>query len=230
MIVTTSVTVRHQLNAEGVEAGATVWNGVPHRGPRPPLAAPPTVAFSGRLVPLKGADVLLRAFAIVVAQIREARLLIVGDGVERKNLERLTAELGLSPHVRMSGWLAPAEAERHVEGAWVQAVASFSEHFSLVAGEAAMRGTAVVASAVGGLFDAVQDGRTGFLVPPGNPDALAERLLRLLRDRKLAEEMGRAGRVRALEHFDIKTCAANFVRLYRTLRRDRADAAEAARH
>ncbi len=229
LIVTNSVTVRHELNAEGVEAGATVWNGVPYREPRPPLAAPPTVAFSGRLVPLKGADVLLHAFAKVVAQIPEAQLVIVGDGPERNNLERLTAELGLSPHVRMCGWLSPAEAERHVEGAWVQAVPSFSEHFSLVAGEAAMRGTAVVGGSVGGLFDAVEDGRTGFLVPPGDTDALAERLLRLLRDRELAEEMGRAGRERALAHFDIETCAANFVRLYGTLSRDR-DGAQIARH
>lgn len=229
LIVTNSVNVRHQLNAEGVEAGATVWNGVPYREPRPPLAARPTVAFSGRLVPLKGADVLLRAFVRVVEQVPEARLLIVGDGVERGRLERLAAELGLSPHVMMCGWLAPAEAARHVEGAWVQAVPSFSEHFSLAAGEAAMRGTAVVASSVGGLLDVVQDGRTGFLVPPGDADALAERLLRLLRDRALAEEMGRAARERALEHFDLKTCAANFVRLYRTLCGDRA-VAEAARH
>ena len=222
LIVTNSLAIKRELIAEGVEASATVWNGVPYGEARPPLCGPPTVVFAGRLVPLKGVDVLLRAFAAVVRQIPEAQLMIAGDGVERGNLERLAFDLKLSSHVRMFGQLASAELERHFEVGWVQAVPSFSEMFASTAVEAAMRGTAVVASSVGGLPEIVREGRTGFLVPPGDVDALSERLLKLLTDRKLAEELGRAARARALEHFDLITCAANFARLYDTLCADRA--------
>jgi glycosyltransferase involved in cell wall biosynthesis len=221
-IVANSESVRRQLTSEGIEVTDVVWNGVPVQPPRPPLTAPPTVGFAGSMIPLKGVDVLLRAFATVVRQLPAAQLLVVGSGAERKRLEQLVADLELSSHVSLTGHLTRAEMESRLAVAWVQAVPSFAETFGLVAAEAAMRGTAVVASAVGGLSEIVQDGRTGFLIAPGHPDALAEKLVCLLKDRALAERMGQAGREFGLSRLSLTTSVDRFERLYHTLCRSQA--------
>src|SRR5262249_4108104 len=153
----------------------------PVEPPRAPLSEPPTVVFAGRLVREKGVDILLHAFVKVVARIPEARLLVIGAGPERDILVQLIGALRLAPNVSMIGHITHSEMEHYCAEAWVQAVPSrWAEPFGLVAAEAMMRGTAVVASASGGLAEIIQEGQTGFLVPPGDVNALAEDLLRLL--------------------------------------------------
>ncbi len=221
-IVAVSHAVQRRLLAEGIEPVEVIWNGVPAAARRAPLSGPPTVAFAGRLVPEKGADVLIRAWAGVAAQFGEARLLVAGDGPQRPGLEKLVADRGLSSHVTLLGHLPRAEVERRFAAAWVQAVPSrWDEPFGIVAAEAMMRGTAVVASDAGGLAEIVRHDRTGLLVPPGDADALAEALIRLLRDRETAENMGRAGREVARSHFSETTYVENFVRTYETLLSER---------
>jgi starch synthase len=85
----------------------------------------------------------------------------------------------------------------------------------MVALEAAERGRAVIASAVGGLPEIVDDGRTGVLVPPGDSSALAEALVGLAGDLERAVTMGRAGRERALAEFSLERCADRTEELYR---------------
>jgi len=119
----------------------------------------------------------------------------------------------------MLGHLSHPEMECLFDGAWVQTVPSlWAEPFGLVAVEAMMRGTAVVASDSGGLSEIVQHGRTGFLIPTGNIRALAEALLLLLKDRGLAEQMGEAGHEIALARFNETAYVDSFVQLYQTLR------------
>ena len=204
--------------ADGIEAVEVVRNGIPIRPPRSPLVSPPTVAFAGRLVREKGADVLMRAFAKVVAQLPKARLLVAGEGPEEACLARLIVDLGLSASVSMLGYLPRQEMEHRFDAAWVQAVPSrWMEPFGNVALEAMMRGTAVVASDAGGFAEIVQNGETGLLVPPGDADALAQGLVRLLRDRELAERMGSTGRRFALTHFSDAMLVDGFIRLYQAL-------------
>jgi glycosyltransferase involved in cell wall biosynthesis len=218
LVVANSEATKRYLVAEGIEPVKVVWNGVPVQLPRPPLAPPPTVVFAGRLVREKGVDVLLHAFVKVVARIPVARLLVIGDGPERDTLGALIAKLGLVPNVSVFGHLSRSEMERHCAKAWVQAVPSrWAEPFGLVAAEAMMRGTAVVASASGGLTEIIQDGKTGFLAPPDDPNALAETLVRLLSDRELTEQIGMAGRRFAREHLGQATSVDRFVELYQTL-------------
>lgn len=218
LIVANSHAVKACLVAEGIGPVEVIWYGVPVRPLRPSLLSPPTVVFAGRLVREKGVDVLVRAFAAVVTHLSEARLLVVGEGPEREHLEKLITDLGLSSRVALLGHLPHEEAERVCATAWVQAVPSrWAEPFGIVAAEALMRGTAVVASNAGGLAEIVQDGQTGLLVPPGDVDALAAALLRLLRDRELAEQLGQAGRQSALVHFNEDACIEKFLAVYHRL-------------
>jgi glycosyltransferase involved in cell wall biosynthesis len=218
LIVANSEAVKVRLIAEGIAPVEVVHHSVATRPARPPLAPPPTVGFAGRLIREKGVDVLLRAFATVAARIPEARLLIAGAGPERERLEGLIASRHLSSSISLLGHLTPPELERSLASAWVQAVPSrWEEPFGLVAVEAMMRGTAVVASASGGLLEIVRHGESGLLVPPSDPATLAEALLLLLQDRSLAERMGRAGREVALTQFSLASCADRFVQSYRAL-------------
>ena len=216
LITTNSHAMRSRLMQEGVEVTDVVWNAVPTRAPRLRLSSPPTVAFAGRLLLEKGADILVRAFGRIATEIPDARLVLAGDGLERKRLEGLVADLGLSARVSMTGYILHAEMERLFDAAWVQAVPSrWDESFGRVAAEAMMRGTAVVASDSGGLTEIVgNDRQRGILVPPGNEKALAEALFLLLRNRELAEQMGNAGREFALVHFNQEAYVNKILRLY----------------
>ena len=218
-IVANSRWTRRRLEEDGVPVDEVVWNGVPVVPPRAALAAVPTLAFAGRLVPEKGLDVLLEAFRRVRERLPEARLVIAGDGPERDALALRVAALGQGRHVERLGHRPRAELDARLGSAWVQAVPSiWEEPFGLVAPEAMMRGVAVVASDAGGLSEIVEDGRTGRLVRRGDPGALAEALLGILSDRELAERMGRAGRERALEHFDETRYVDRFVEIYEELK------------
>ena len=218
LIIANSEAVRSRLVAEGIRPAEVIWNGIPIQPSRPPLSFPPTVAFAGRLVQEKGVDVLLKAFAKVVGQVPEARLLLAGEGPQQEHLRGLIAKLGLSTNVSMLGHIPRRELEQHFAPAWVQAVPSIREEtFGLVAAEAMMRGTAVVASSSGGLTEIVQNGQTGFLVPPGGVNGMAEALLHLLEDRDLAEQMGKSAREFALRHFTGEICVEKFIALYQNL-------------
>ncbi len=227
LVAALSSEMRDKLVAEGIGPVEVVHNGVAERPPRPRLAtqtgedAVPTVVYAGRLVPEKGVDVLLRALARVRKgpnAVPNARLLAAGQGTEAESLRVLASELGLADAVTWLGHLPREEMERHFDSAWVQAVPSlWAEPFGNVSTEAMMRGTAVVASAVGGQTDIVIDGQTGFLVPPGDVDALAARLRYVLRDRTVAETMGQIGRRRALAQFSEAYRTQRFVEIYERL-------------
>lgn len=137
----------------------------------------PRIFFNGRLDREKGVRELLLAFAKVASTNPIVTLRIAGQGPEREKLEDLTRELGLEQRVKFLGWLEPAEVERELSEAWVLAAPSlWAEPLGLVALEAIVRRVPVVASAVGGFAEIVEEGVTGTLVRPGDVDALADRL------------------------------------------------------
>jgi glycosyltransferase involved in cell wall biosynthesis len=219
VIVANSEAVRRALIAEGIDVSHVIHHGVPARPPRPPLRDPPTIAFAGRLVREKGVDVLLHALARIATELPSVRLLIAGDGPERSRLAQLAGDLGLTDAVAMAGHLPRGEVERWFDSAWVQAVPSrWAEPFGIVATEALMRGTAVVATDPGGMAEIVEHGHTGYLVPRGDVDALAAALLALLRDREHAERMGHAAREAAIRSFCEPRSASKFIELYESLR------------
>ncbi len=218
MFVANSDAVRLHLEAEGFDPVEVIRHGVRVHPAGPPLAVAPTVVFAGRLVREKGADVLLRAFAEVSKKVPEARLVIAGDGPESDTLKALMSDLDVTSRVTMPGHVPHAELIDHFGGAWVQVVPSlWAEPLGIVAIEAMMRGTAVVASDSGGLREIVEHERTGFLTPPGNERALAHALEIIMSDRRRTEQMGQAGRRRALDVFNEDKVTDRMVQLYERL-------------
>ena len=146
-----------------------------------------------RLAPEKGIDVLLSA----MERLPDARLLVAGDGPERNELEASAGK-----NVAFLGFVEdiPALLER----AALVVVPSRSEGLGLSALEAMAAGKPVVASRIGGLCEVVVHGETGLLVPPGDPEALAEALKSLLADPARARKMGEAGRARVRAEFDVQ--------------------------
>jgi glycosyltransferase involved in cell wall biosynthesis len=166
----------------------------------------------GRLMPQKGVEHLLHALAAMKA---EASLDIVGDGPSRGALEGLSRELGVSARVRWHGQLAQSELPRLYQSAAAVVVPSADEGLGLVAVEALLCETPVVAFDSGGLRDVIQHDRTGLLVPPGDRAALARTLDGLLSRDGRGSDLGKAGRLYALSAFAPESAARRYAEIYR---------------
>lgn len=217
-MVTTSSAMKERLEAEGVGPFQIIPNGCEERPARPPLGSEPRLAYAGRLSAEKGVDTLLRAFKRLLEQIPRVRLAIVGDGPLRDSLQELARKLEIADEVEFTGPLLTTEMERRLETAWVQVVPSkWDEPFGMVAIEAMMRGTAVLASNSGGLRDIVRNGETGLLVAPDEVEAWASALTALLSDRDRCEAMGAAGRKVALDEYTVGQKIDRILSLYENL-------------
>jgi glycosyltransferase involved in cell wall biosynthesis len=186
----------------GIEPGAP---------PDPYAGAEPRLLCVGRLIPIKGHDVLLRALAEARAQVPGLSLDLAGAGPLEPELRSRALRLGLDGAVRFLGHVSPPP----FEDAAVVVVPSLGEGFGMVALEAMERGRAVVASAVGGLPEIVADGDTGLVVPVGDAGSLARALVALASDPARARSLGEAGRRRALAEFRQERCTELHERLYR---------------
>jgi glycosyltransferase involved in cell wall biosynthesis len=188
----------------------TIHNGVPdiaveakHRaGPGPIVGA------VGRIEEQKGFDVLLRAFR----DVESATLVIVGDGSERDRLQDLARELGIEERVTWQGW--SENARSYLPSFDVFVLPSRFEGFPLVVLEAHLAETAVVATDVGSVSEAVLDGDTGLLVPPADADALTVAIRDLLADVELRRRLATRGRRLVLERFTADHMARAFRELY----------------
>lgn len=181
----------------------TIVNGVDldHFRPAPPQrgAGPPVIGCTARLHAKNDHATLLRAFARVFVRWPEVRLLLVGRGPEEARLRALADALGVSPLVHFLGEqpdVAPYLAQMDL---YVQA--SVAEGMPNSVLEAMAIGLPVVATSAGGTTEVVQDGETGFLVPPRDVVALADAIQKVLQDPRMAKTFGRAGRARVEAHF-----------------------------
>jgi glycosyltransferase involved in cell wall biosynthesis len=181
-------------------------------GVEPYAGSEPRFLCIGRLIPVKGHLVLLRALAQARAREPGLVLQIAGQGPLEPALKAYAKELGLSGAVRFLGYVSPIQAA--IEGAAAVVVPSLGEGFGMVALEAMERGRPVIASDVGGLPEIVADGETGFVVPAGDAEALADAMVALASDLPRAAAMGKAGRRRALESFTQERSTQGIERLY----------------
>lgn len=159
----------------------------------------PILLVAARLEPQKGHSVLLNAMPDVVREFPNVRLVCLGDGALRNELEAQTARLGLGSNVTFVGfrsnvqdWLALCD---------FTVLPSFFEGLPLVAIESLAAGRPMVASAVDGTPEVVVDGRTGITVPPGEPKALAQAICSMLRSAEMRNRMAEQGRTWVLDHF-----------------------------
>jgi glycosyltransferase involved in cell wall biosynthesis len=168
----------------------------------------------GRLVPIKGFDLLARALPALVAQIPSARVLLVGDGAERAHLGAIAASMGVAERLRMTG--ETTDVASYLAAADVVAVPSRNEGMGRVIVEAMALGLPVVATTVGGIPDVVTDGECGRLVEPEDTDALAAALIELGRDPALRRKLGEAA-VRRAEAFSTAVASEKLLAVYATL-------------
>jgi glycosyltransferase involved in cell wall biosynthesis len=149
-----------------------------------------TFVFVGRLTEQKALPVALDALARVSA----ARLVLVGDGPERGALERRARQLGIADRVEFRGSLPRHEVLRVLAGARAAVLSSAWENLPHAAVEALSVGVPVVATAVGGVPEVVRDQENGLLVPPNDPEALAEALRRILEESELRDRLAASAR------------------------------------
>jgi glycosyltransferase involved in cell wall biosynthesis len=168
--------------------------------------------FVGRLTRQKGVDLLLRALAKLP---RAMTLDVVGDGDERESLERLAGELAVRDRVRFHGTRGQRELVDFYRAAAALVVPSSDEGLGLVAVEAMLCETPVVAFESGGIPDVVQHERTGLLVTERSPDALADAVERLLGREDRGAALGAAGRLHAVSTFAPESVARRYLDIYR---------------
>ena len=159
------------------------------------------------------------AFHLVVSRQPDARLVIVGDGPDRSMIESRISQLGLNRSITILPEVPHVDIPAIVRGFDVMVLPSNAESFGVVALEAASCEVPVVASNIGGLPEVVSDGKTGFLVAPGNVPQLADRLLQLLTTPELRQEFGRQGRALVREKYDWQKCVDRVEDVYMDLSR-----------
>jgi glycosyltransferase involved in cell wall biosynthesis len=158
---------------------------------------------------------LLRAMPIVLKECPDARLLLVGEGKDRAAVEQEIETLGIGRKVSVLG---SREDINDLMGlSDILVFPSRFEGFGIAVTEAMAAGKPVVASRVPPITELVEEGGSGFLVEPANPQAFASAIVRLAKDRGLAEAMGLRGRQIAQAKFDVARCAAGWQDVYRTI-------------
>jgi colanic acid/amylovoran biosynthesis glycosyltransferase len=191
--------------------------------PRADFEETPLILHVARLVEVKGTRYLLRAFATVARKYDRVQLLIIGDGPLRRQLHALTASLGMQdrveflgavPHVAVLSWMRKA-AMLVLPG--IRTATGREEGLGMVLLEAAATGLPIVGSRVGGIPECLLEGKTGFLVPERDEDALARRMAELLEDPVRRLRMGAAGRALVEDRFDIDRQSAVLENFYDSL-------------
>lgn len=167
------------------------------------------LAAIGRFVEQKGQMGLVQSLAKVVPAHPETQLYLIGDGEMRGDLEAAIAEHGLQRNVTLTGWLDEAGVREQLAAAHALVMPSFAEGLPMVVMEAMAAARPVVATYIAGTPELVVPGKTGWLVPAGDVDALADAILDLAQTPKdVRDEMGQTGRKRVLDRHDSDTEAA----------------------
>jgi glycogen(starch) synthase len=196
-----------------------IYNGIdiPTAVPGPLPITNPRLLCLGRLDTQKGFDLAVEAWISIVARFPQARLLIAGEGPERRALERQIAVLGLRETIDLIGWVNPDSVPSLINSATIVVMPSRWEGFPSVALQAAIMARPIVGTRVGGLTDIVVDRKTGFIVDSEDTKALGDAVISLLENSKQAAEMGKAGRHRVQKLFSWEECVDRYDALYRHL-------------
>ncbi|MBX7255446.1 MAG: glycosyltransferase [Candidatus Hydrogenedentes bacterium] len=173
-----------------------------HYTPRTHEGKAKRLIFVGRLAAVKGVPVLLEAFAALAAMHPELTLTLAGDGPDRAWIESYARERGITDRVTITGYVSQERVRELLAESDVFVMASFAEGVPVVLMEAMTTGLPVVTTHIAGIPELVEDGVSGYLVPPGDSASLTSRVEALLGDPALRNRLGAAGRAKVLAEFD----------------------------
>jgi len=173
------------------------------------------ILTAGHLIERKGVDLLLKALKIARDRGHEMNLVVAGEGPERVNLVRLAEEAGISKNVYFVGNQSHEQVLELMKYCLFFVLASRAEGMPLVVAEAMACGKAVVSTNLNGVPEIVQNGQTGLLVEPENPQALAKGLITLSENPALRETLGYHGKEWVWREFTWDTIADKYLQLFR---------------
>lgn len=173
--------------------------------PRPvPAGRPITLVNIGRFSEQKGQMILVDAMAELMRRGIDVRLKLVGDGELRGTIERAIKQAGLGAHVELTGWMDEGQVRKVLAESHALVLPSFAEGLPMVIMEAMVSARPVISTWVAGIPELVQDGRTGWLVPAGDVDALVEAITTLATTgQDVLTRMGTTGRARVLTRHSV---------------------------
>ena len=169
----------------------------------------------GRLVPAKGQHILVSAVKRLIEDNLPVRLRLVGDGPERRSLEARIAKEGLTDHVILEGAMNQDRIYGYLQNADVFALASFAEGIPVALMEAMAMEIPCVSTMVAGIPELIRDEIDGLLVPPSDEVQLAEALRRLIEQPEVRRRLGKAGRSRVIERYELETNVKALAEVYR---------------
>jgi phosphatidylinositol alpha-1,6-mannosyltransferase len=178
------------------------------------LHSEPIILFVGRLDHTKGMEYLIEAFSMLVKEIPDVKLVLVGKGPLKKSLQMHLNKSVLKKSVLFYGAASNNELPQIYAASNVVALPSLIEGFGIVLLEAMATAKPCVAAKAGGTEDAIEDGVTGFLVPHADSKALFEKIFILLEDKELSNKFGNAGRKRVEKMFTWERVAQQTIELY----------------
>lgn len=176
---------------------------------------PVEVICVGRLVPAKGQHILVKALSRAVLEGVDVRLRLVGDGPDMASLRSQVRALALDERVVFEGAVNQDRVRELYRGADIFALASFAEGIPIVLMEAMAMCIPCVTTFITGIPELIESERHGLLVPPSDDQALADAIVRLARDDALRQRLGKAGRERVLEKYDLDTNTAHLASVFR---------------
>jgi colanic acid/amylovoran biosynthesis glycosyltransferase len=174
---------------------------------------------AARLAPEKGFEFLLEAFKLVLAHHDQIRLRIAGDGSSKVSLQAKALDLGISDRVEFLGQLAETQVTNELRNSDLFVLPSLAEGVPVSLMEAMAVGVPVIATNIAGVSELVEDGVSGFLVPPTDAKTLAATILRIVSDHDLRIQAAENGRRKIADEFDIDVETAKLGRLFRAVER-----------
>lgn len=221
VIVAVSSTLSARLAQCGTKTPIrTVYNGfIPYTGLDSIEKQPFRIAQVGNLIPRKCVDVTVQALALLRQDYPSMTLTVVGAGPERGALERLSEALGVSDAVEFLGWLPNEKAAQEMAKSTFFVMPSKHEGYGIVYLEAMAAGCVTVGTAGEGITDLITDGENGILVPPDDPQAIADRIAQCLHRPDVAQQIAQNGR-QAANRLTWRSNAKSYIALFGELRRE----------
>ena len=178
------------------------------------------LGFAKSLKPKYGPDILLKAFAIINKEIPCTQLSIAGTGHMKSELEQIALKLNIADKIQFRGYINKKELIEHFQSLdiFIQSSVYHSESFGVAVLEASSCGVPVVVTNVGGVPEVCIQDKTGFLVPPESPAAIADAVLKLLKDPLMRKRFGVNGRIFVIDNYNWPDCVTKMAGIFKKLK------------